>query len=221
MAELIIVGAGDHGRVVLDLARSAGHDVLGFVEPEQRAGQQAAVEREAVPVLGSLADAPTWVDRVRGAGFVVALGNNRARADAYGRCLALGLAPAPLVHPSAVVLGGAQIGAGAQVCAGTVIGVAARIGPNVIVNTAASVDHDNAIGEHVFIGPGARLAGRVTVDAGAHIGLGAVVREGTRIGDWAFVAAGAVVVDDVAPGARVAGVPARPMSASSAHVESK
>jgi acetyltransferase-like isoleucine patch superfamily enzyme len=37
------------------------------------------------------------------------------------------------------------------------------------------------------------------------------VIEGIRIGDGALVAAGAVVVRDVPDGARVAGVPARPL----------
>jgi acetyltransferase-like isoleucine patch superfamily enzyme len=37
------------------------------------------------------------------------------------------------------------------------------------------------------------------------------VIEGIRIGDGALVAAGAVVVRDVAEGQRVAGVPARPL----------
>jgi len=41
------------------------------------------------------------------------------------------------------------------------------------------------------------------------IGANAVVLEGVRVGEGAVVAAGAVVIDDVPPGAVVAGVPAR------------
>ena len=64
------------------------------------------------------------------------------------------------------------------------------------------------------MGPGVRLAGMVTVGERAHVGIGAVAIEGIAIGDGALVAAGAVVVRDVAPGARVAGVPAREMRAA-------
>ena len=55
--------------------------------------------------------------------------------------------------------------------------------------------HPIAIGENVWIGGGAIIVGGVT------------------IGDDAIVAAGAVVTNDVAPGATVAGVPARPLPA--------
>jgi UDP-2-acetamido-3-amino-2,3-dideoxy-glucuronate N-acetyltransferase len=47
------------------------------------------------------------------------------------------------------------------------------------------------------------------VEDGASLGSGAVVLGGIRIGAGALVGAGAVVTRDVAPGATVAGVPAR------------
>ena len=50
---------------------------------------------------------------------------------------------------------------------------------------------------------------RTVVERGAALGSGAVVLGGIRIGAGALVGAGAVVTADVAPGATVAGVPAR------------
>jgi sugar O-acyltransferase (sialic acid O-acetyltransferase NeuD family) len=202
---LVIVGAGDHGRVLADLARACDHEPIGFVQP----GHADARSVDGLPIIGSLDDPAVWM--TPGLGFTVGLGDNRERAAAFDRCLALGLAARSLVHPRAVVLGGAEIADGAQVCAGAVIGLAARIGPDVIVNTGATIDHDDVLDAHAFVGPGAHLAGNVTVEAGAHVGLGALVREGTRIGAWSYVAAGGVVIHDVPPSVRVAGVPARPM----------
>jgi UDP-2-acetamido-3-amino-2,3-dideoxy-glucuronate N-acetyltransferase len=49
----------------------------------------------------------------------------------------------------------------------------------------------------------------VRVASGASIGSGALVLGGVQIGEGALVGAGAVVTRDVAPGATVAGVPAR------------
>jgi UDP-perosamine 4-acetyltransferase len=203
---LVIIGAGDHGRVLADLARAAGHEPVGFVEPADDAAERVV---DGLPVLGNLAQPAAWM--LPGLGFTIGLGNNRQRAAVFDRCTGLGLEPAALVHPSAVVLGGAEIDPGAQVCAGAVVGLAARIGRDVVVNTGATIDHDDVLGEHAFVGPGAHLAGNVTVETGAHVGLGALVREGIRIGAWAYVVAGGVVVRDVAPSVRVAGVPARPM----------
>jgi len=68
----------------------------------------------------------------------------------------------------------------------------------------------------VHIATGARLTGGVQVDSRAHIGAGAVVRQLIRIGEGAVVAAGAVVIRDVAPHTVVAGVPARELAPAGA-----
>jgi UDP-2-acetamido-3-amino-2,3-dideoxy-glucuronate N-acetyltransferase len=54
---------------------------------------------------------------------------------------------------------------------------------------------------------------RTVVEDGASVGSGAVILGGVRIGAGALVGAGAVVTADVEPGATVAGVPARSLSA--------
>jgi sugar O-acyltransferase (sialic acid O-acetyltransferase NeuD family) len=210
MSGLLIVGTGDHARVIDELARAAGHQVAGYVEPDPY--RLAALDWDGdQPLLGGLGASEPWIEAHRGAAFVVAIGANEVRRRCYDECLELGLVPIALVHPSAVVLGGASVAVGAQVCATAMLGVSAHVEENAIVNSMASVDHDAIVERHAFVGPGAHLGGRVTVGTAAHVGIGAVVREGTIIGAGAFVAAGAVVIADVPAGTRVAGVPARPM----------
>ena len=208
---LAIVGAGDHGRVVMELARAAGITAITLVEPR---GDEPGARRvvAGVRIAGDLRADTAWADGRPH--FVVALGDNEARRAAFERCLALGLEPLALAHPSAVILDGAVLEPGAVVCAAAVVGVDARVGRNSIVNTAATIDHDGWIGEHVQIAPGAHLGGRVVVGARAYVGIGAAVREGLSIGDGALVAGGEMVVRDVPDGARVAGVPAREMRES-------
>ncbi len=58
---------------------------------------------------------------------------------------------------------------------------------------------------------GLEIAKPVLLGADVWIGAGAIVMPGVSIGDAAIVGAGAVVTRDVAPGARVVGVPARPL----------
>lgn len=73
------------------------------------------------------------------------------------------------------------------------------------------------VGKRCHIGAGAVLAGvveppsatPVVVEDNVLIGANAVVIEGVRIGEGSVVDAGSVVIEDVAPGMVVAGVPAR------------
>jgi acetyltransferase-like isoleucine patch superfamily enzyme len=82
----------------------------------------------------------------------------------------------------------------------------------VIVNTAASVDHDCIVGDGVHISPGAHIAGGVHIGNESWIGIGANVREAIRIGAGVMVGAGAAVVSHVKDDSTVMGVPARPVS---------
>jgi serine O-acetyltransferase len=58
-----------------------------------------------------------------------------------------------------------------------------------------------------FVGP--------TIGPGVHVGTGAKVLGRVNIGAGAQIGANAVVIDDVAAGATVVGIPARPVTASS------
>jgi len=211
MAErpIVIVGTGDHARVILDLLAALGRVPLGVVEPSDAAWRGRSVG--GWEVIGNLDEDDEWSNP--GPAFAVALGSNERRSEAFRRCLELGCEPVALVHPSAILLGGAVVEPGAQVCAGAVVGVSTTVRGNAIVNTAASLDHDNEIAAHVFVAFGACLAGHVSVGEGAYVGIGAAVIQGVTIGSWAVVAAGAVVVGDVGPSTRVAGIPARLMDA--------
>lgn len=85
------------------------------------------------------------------------------------------------------------------------IGARTQIGPGVQILTA---DHPRE--------PGPREAGfesarPIRIGRNVWIGGGALVLPGVTIGDHAIVGAGSVVTRDVAPGATVAGNPARPL----------
>ena len=151
--------------------------------------------------------------RARKTGFCVAIGNphGRVRLALHERLTAEGLEPVTFAHPTAWIAENAVIGEGAQILAGAMILNEARLGRQCIINTKASVDHEDILGDGVEIAPGATLCGNIRVGVAAWVCAGATVLPRLKIGADAIVGAGAVVVRDVPAGAIVVGVPARPL----------
>ncbi len=207
---LLVVGAGDQARVVLDIL--AGLPVwspMGLVDVNQKP-ELYGTRIDDVPVIGDLG----CLQRVQAFGctrFVVAVGDNRKRKELTAHLLRSGLLPATLIHPSATVSSRAEIGAGVVVHHHAHVGTGSRIEAGAIVNTGAGVDHDCRVGEFAHVAPHAALCGRVLVGELTLIGVGACVRPQIRIGRRVTVGAGAAVVEDVPDDATVAGVPARPL----------
>ena len=203
--DVLILGAGGHGKVVLDILRAAKqHNPVGFVDADR---SLAGTSVSGLPILG----APNALPKLRGKakGAIVAIGANHTRRSYAAMVREHGLELVNAIHPSAVVSPTVQVGGNVVVCAGAVVCVDAKLADSVIVNTGAVVDHECEVGEAVHVAPGALLAGRVRVGSEAFVGMGAKVIQCLSIGDGATIGAGAVVLQDVPAGATAVGVPAR------------
>lgn len=201
--KLVVIGGGEHARVVIETARALGLEVEGFTDPQPCEETQ---RRLGVRWLGG----DTVRDDVRYVLGVGAVGTGDLRARIVARYASAQFAT--LVHPRAWVSPTATLGDGTVVLAGAVIQIGARIGAHAVIGSSCVIEHDVTLGAFVQAGPGVILGGGVTVGEGAYLGLGARVRDHVAIGDRALVGMGAVVTTDVAPDTTVLGIPARPRS---------
>ncbi len=119
-----------------------------------------------------------------------------------------GNAIVPLRSSAAYISSRAIVGDGSILQRGVTVMPNARIGTACKLNVNCTVHHDARIGAFSTLAPGSQVLGNVTIEERAYVGAGAVIRQRCRIGEGAVVGAGAVVVEDVAPGAVVVGVPA-------------
>ncbi len=201
---VLVLGAGGHGRVVAEVARSIGYTVEGFVDDGVPVGT-TVLGAAVLGTMGWLLGQPTR--RV-----ALALGDNRRREQLQQQLEAAGHQPETMVHTAAWVSPSATLGPGTVVMARAVVNAEARIGRGVIVNTGAIVEHECLVGDFVHLSPGATLGGRARIGARSHIGLGASVIHLGEVGADCVVGAGATVIKGrIADGLTVVGVPARPM----------
>lgn len=156
-----------------------------------------------------------WLDAhgASGVGFCIAIGNphGRIRLRLHDRLVSAGLEPITIAHATAWIEPNAEVGIGCQLMAGAFVGAEARLGRQCIINTNASVDHEDVLEDGVEIAPGATLCGLVHIETNGWVCAGATVLPRIRIGADAIVGAGAVVNRDVAAKSVVVGVPARLM----------
>lgn len=209
---VVILGAGGHGRVVLDALLAEGRrPVVGFLDNCPRLHGRRI---DGLPVLGGLDALPELHRRGHVFGVIVAIGDNGVRRGMAREISRLGVELISVVHPSATLAESVTLGRNVLVAAGAVVCAHCQIGDSVILNTGCVVDHQTTVGEGAHICPGVRVGARCRIEPGAFVGVGATVVPRTTIGYEAVVGAGAVVTEPVDPMTTVVGVPARVLSSA-------
>jgi sugar O-acyltransferase (sialic acid O-acetyltransferase NeuD family) len=208
---LIIAGAGEHARVVTDVARVAGWEPIGCIGPRPPDATGGAGKR-GLTWLGTdetMADQLAALPAADRPALILGVGAPAALRRSVVATLGPAAYWATVVHPAAWVSSEATLGPGTVVLANAVVNTGALIGSHVIINSGAIVEHDARVGNHAHIAPGATLGGGVVIGEDVLVGLNASVRDHLSVGAGAVVAMGAAAVADVPAGAVVLGVPAR------------
>ncbi len=205
--KIVILGAGDHGRVIRDIASYHNNlNLVGFIDDKK---EFIGKEIDGLKVLGSFSDLKDLINEERIEGIFLGIGNNKLRASFYERYKNLGLKLPNLFHPSAIISKNVKFGEGVIVMEGVIIKTGTYIGNNVCLNTGCQLDHYNYIDDHSHIYPGAILAGAVKVGKYSYVGPGAVIGQYFTIGNNSFVGMGSVVTKNVPDNVTSYGSPAK------------
>lgn len=204
---ILILGAGGHAKVLIDILRMRSAEIIGAVDP------LSTSDVSGVRVIGNddiiNEYSPGHVQLVNGIGGVASCSKRRM---IFERFLRLGYKFKKVIHPSAIVASGVELGEGVQIMAGAIVQAGTSLGSNSIVNTRGTIEHDCNIGAHAHLAPGSVLCGSVTVGTESFVGASATVIQGVNIGPRTTVGAGSLVLSDIPGDTTAYGVPAKVVS---------
>lgn len=189
--KVIIFGAGGHARVIADIIKKSGDEIVGFLD--DNADIQGKTIFDSKIVLGDTSEESVkkYVDCY----FIIGIGSNRVRkiiSEKYSN-----LKWYTAIHPSSIIGSDVSIKEGTVIMAGTVINTGTVVGKHCIVNTSSSLEHDNILEDYVHISPGSHLAGTVRISEGTWICTGVTIINNITIGKNNIIGAGATVIKNI------------------------
>ena len=189
MKALVLVGGGGHCKSVIEVAESAGYNILGILDMPEDVGKHVLDYK----VIGTDDDIPQYVDEAE---FVITVGfikNPTTRIKLYNKVKEAGGKLATVIASTAHVSKYSTIGEGTVVMHQAFVNAGAHIGANCIINTFCNIEHDAQIGEQCHISTGTMVNGDCKVGDRCFIGSQSVLANGTSIADDIVVGAGSLV----------------------------
>lgn len=201
--KIIVIGAGGHAAVIIDLIRAINQDhptweIVGCLDDGTK------TQCLDYPVLGKI---ETMAEYGEDYWFIVAVGNNTFRAKIAETYPNHNFAT--LIHPTVIIGSKVTIGGGTVVLSKAVIHAQTEVGEHTIINTGAIVEHDNNIGSYVHLSPRATLCGNVTIGDYTQVGAGSTVIPGMKIGANIMIGAGSTVISNRIKKGTHVGTPAK------------
>ena len=190
---IILVGGGGHCKSVIDVAESAGYNILGILDRPEEVGKKVL----GYDVIGTDDDMAKYVDKAE---FIVTVGQIKSpdlRIKLHNMIEQAGGKLATIVAPTAHVSKYAQLGEGTVVMHQAVINADAKVGKGCIINTFATIEHDVVIGDYCHISTGAMVNGGSTVADGSFVGSQSVINQCVKIELGGVIASLSVVNKDI------------------------
>ena len=180
MKDIVIIGAGGHAKVVLDILLEINKvenniNILGFLDDKKQGNIYN------ISILGKISDLKKVIKNWKSINFIIAIGDNKLREEIYKKNQELKFMT--LIHPSAVIGNYTSIGNGTIVKANTTIGIGTKIGKFCLINSNVSVEQDCIIEDFVHIYPNVSIYGNNIIKDRLEIKSNSCIGEGKKIKD--------------------------------------
>lgn len=206
MKDLIIVGAGNAARVIMQIAKDINKieccwNMKGFI-----ADHGVDIEKLTngdFKIIGSIEE---WIPNDQEV-FTCGIGDPKAREYVVNKLKSRGAKFVNLIHPTAQINDYCEIGEGIIMNPFTYVQANAKIGD--FVYLMSGVAHDVIVDDYTTISGQCCITGNVQIGKRVLVASSVTIIPKVKIGEDAFIGAGSVVQSDVEAGDQVFGNPAR------------
>lgn len=208
MTELVIIGAGGHGRDIRALLRRLKEDeyidrvnFLGFLDDNPETDR-----------IGPINDYTKLMsEHGKDLAYVIGVNDPMIRRKIVSYMDSIHAKPMSVIHETAVIGPRCYIGKGSVLGPYSVLTTSVNIGRHVHLNTAASVNQGSVLGDYCTLSPGVRVCGDVHVGHTTYLGANSTIINMKNVGNNVTLGAGAVVVKDIPNDVVAVGLPAKPI----------
>lgn len=205
MKQVAIIGAGEFGKQVLDIALLQNkYAPVGFIDDfnERKTFQ-------GLDILGKIDDVETLYKRNKFDCLFVAIGYKHLSLKQELLKQFAHIPFATIVHPTSVIEQSAEIAQGVLTYAFAYIGFGSKVCKGSVINVYSYLPHDNLVKECTFLSCGVNMGGKVTIGERSFIGVGSTISDNLTICDDTLIGAGTVVIKDIEESGTYVGCPAR------------
>ena len=207
MKNLIIIGAGNIGKIVYEYAKLTKHyqtewNISGFLEFNTNL---VAINTDNNRIIDTIDNYQIKDNDL----FICSYANVEDRKRSVEIIKNRGGRFINIIHPTANILSTAVIGEGNIIGAFTTISVNAKIGNHVIIQDHCNIGHDCIIGDYSHIYVGNIICGVNTVEDCVTIYTGCTIYPKLKLETRSIIGAGSVVMRTVKECTTVMGNPAK------------
>lgn len=190
MRNLVIIGAGGHGKVCAEIAMAMKKWKNIYFLDDCFPRVRKCLNFE---IVGKTND----FNKFKEADFFVAIGNNKVRSEFLLTLEKLDINIITLIHPSSIISTYSKIGDGTSIHQNAIINTDSKIGRGCIINTNAIVEHENYIDNFVHLSPGVNLGGQVKIGEYTWLGIGSTVINNINIDHEVIIGANSLILSDI------------------------
>nr|WP_294168565.1 NeuD/PglB/VioB family sugar acetyltransferase [Clostridium sp.]MDY2630708.1 NeuD/PglB/VioB family sugar acetyltransferase [Clostridium sp.] len=187
MENLLIIGAGGHGKVVAEAAELENkYKKISFLDDNANIDKVYNFE-----VVGRTNQYRNFKSTYKYA--FVAIGNNEVRLRFIDMLIEEGFVVPNIIHPKASLSKYSKIDIGTVILSGAIVNVDCFIGKGCILNINSVIDHDSIIGKGVHISSGAVVRSMVKIGELSTIKARACITEGKNIEKESIIESGSII----------------------------